>query len=167
MDKYEVLFARLDEIEITTEFNKSYSCSILFKEFIRRFSLLYIELDRDQPFNLGFLKGISGESLEFDQLVKKYIKPKYIKSFGMGAYIIMHSYLFWEFVRDDFYFDNKKIEPFEPFIRILERNGRIDREHGIYDVCGYSFYLNMDTNETPYILDMSDENLDKIDAELS
>ena len=159
---------KLDSIENDFKLQKGYSNVLLFKEYIRRLSNIYVLSESKESFNVNFyLTFIEGKIEGLEEQVNTLMKSRNFRSFGNGSYVLIYSFLYWEVCKYllPFELTSEQIELYKPLIRIFERGGYITREGRIFDICdmeGFSL-STLRSNDIPILGDLSDENLDKID----
>ncbi|GAA3523332.1 hypothetical protein GCM10022393_42720 [Aquimarina addita] len=162
--------SRLNKIRSTKETLGSNSNILLFKEFLRRLSYVYKLSKIKSDFELNFYLSEINDDDNFLENITNFIDSKYYKKLGNGGYFLFHSFLIWEIFKNRLKslsnLNEEYLEVYEPLIRIFERGGYINKEGSVYNVCDLKgFKINQDyLSNIPFILDFSDENLDKIDA---
>ena len=159
----ETLVKRLEVIPIPPH-KSPRSCGDLFNEFLRRLTNVYELSQTDKPFKINFFFNDPTMNEIGKEMIWDFMVDKDFYRFGGGAFNIIHAWLYWELLieRSELYRSIKDIELFEPFLVLLERGGRIDRDHTAYEIYGAGTFSINKTYSEP--LDMSKEHLDALDA---
>lgn len=164
----DITVSRINSIKVESGQAK-FSSVLLFEEFLRRLAVVNKHLELEElkllPIDSKYIELIK----DLNEIVNDALSNLKLMRFGAAGLVFIHYHVYWEIfkVRSKVDLPDDLLNLYEPIIIIFERGGYISREMKIYDVCGLKSFRITDEyySETPYIVDMSDENLDRIDRE--
>jgi len=144
----------LDKIDFSNYRNiEDESVKILFQEFNRRYSDLYLKSNQSSSFHLYFfLNDIKFEERIGNNL--RLIPDGVLINFGKGLFDLLHLYQLWECNKHKLPYYQKltsEEELFYPIIRIIEYGGYIHREGKLFSISGETFSIKLDYYSNSYL----------------